>query len=83
MEQKMTFEEQEIMRSAYVFLRDHCCPPKNSDERTDEWWKQAAGEMAAVSARWNNHPLAVEVLMAIYNYIDRKAKRITEETDHV
>ena len=69
MEQKITPEELEIMRSAYVFLRDHC------DERTDEWWKQAAGEMAAVSARWNNHPLAVEVLMAIYNYIDRKAGR--------
>ena len=75
MEQKITPEELEIMRSAYVFLRDHCCPPKNSDERTDEWWKRTAGEMAAVSARWNNHPLAVEVLMAIYNYIDWKAGR--------
>ena len=83
MKQEMTFEEQEIMRNAYVFLKNHCCPPANSDEKAGDWWMQAAQELGTVCAAWNNHPLAIEVLIAVYNYIDQKAKRITEETDHV
>ncbi len=83
MDQAMTFEEQEIMRNAYVFLKNHCNPPANQDENACNWWMQAAQEMGQVCGAWNNHPLATEVFLALYNYIEGKAKKKTEEHDNV
>ena len=60
MEQVMTFEEQEIMRNAYVFLKHHCNPPANSDENAVGWWTQAAQEMGAVCGAWSNHGVGQE-----------------------
>lgn len=39
--------------------------------------------MGQVCAAWNNHPLAIEILIALCNYIEGKAKKKTEEADHV
>jgi len=83
MEQAMTYEEQEIMRNAFIFLKNHCNPPANSDDHAVDWWTQAAQEMATVCHAWNNHPLAMEVFVAIYDYIGEKAKMKSEENEHV
>lgn len=83
MEEKLTFEEREIMRNAFVFLRNHCNPPANQDENACDWWMQAAEEAGQVCGAWNNHPLAIEVFVALYSYIDGKAKKKTEEAENV
>ena len=83
MEQIITPEEREIMRNAYVFLATHCNPPANHDECACDWWLETVREMGRVCAAWNNHPLAIEILIALCNYIEGKAKKKTEEADHV
>jgi len=83
MEQRITPEEREIMRHAYVFLETHCDPPANQEEGACDWWIQAAQEMAQVCSAWNNHPLAMAVLIAIYDYVGEKAKKKTEEAENV
>ena len=83
MDQMMTFEEQEIMRNAYVFLKNHCNPPANQEANACDWWMQAVLELGQVCEAWNNHPLAKEVFMALYAYIEGKARKKTEEFGHV
>ena len=35
--------------------------------------------IAAVSASWNNHPLIIRLLVAIYEYLEEKAKEAAHE----
>lgn len=79
MNQSLTPEEHEIMRHAFIFLKTHCNPPANSDDKAIEWWTQSYREMGAVSSAWNNHPLAIHVLIALMNYIEEKARIISKE----
>ena len=43
------------------------------------WWETAANDIAAVSASWNNHPLIIRLLVAIYEYLEEKAKEAAHE----
>ena len=43
------------------------------------WWETAANDIAAVSASWNNHPLIIRLLAAIYEYLEEKAKETAHE----
>ena len=83
MEQILTSEEREIMRHAFIFLKMHCNPPANSDESAPDWWLQAVQEMGSVCAAWNNHPLAGHIFLALIDYIEEKAKKKSEDNDHV
>ena len=80
----MTPEENNIMRDAFYFLRDHINPPAIGTDECAEFFSKAAQELSQlVSVTWNNHPLAIEILIALCNYIEGKAKKKTEEADHV
>lgn len=83
MEQTLTSEEREIMRHAFIFLKTHCNPPANSDECAPDWWLQTVQEMGKVCAAWDNHPLAGHIFLALIDYIEEKAKKKTEDNDHV
>ncbi|MBE5798239.1 MAG: hypothetical protein E7327_12835 [Clostridiales bacterium] len=71
----MTREESDIMKDAFFFLRDHIDPPAVGTPACDAFWEQAARQLSELGAKWNNHPLALEVLPAIYSYIETKCKR--------
>ena len=71
----MPTDEIEIMRDAWRFLRDYNAPPAHTSEFALDYWKHAADTMSALARKWNNHPLAVGVLIAVYDYLDEKARQ--------
>ena len=71
----MTREESDIMKDAFFFLRDHIDPPANGTPACDAFWECAARQLSELGSKWNNHPLALEVLPAIYSYIEHKCKQ--------
>ena len=70
----MPENEVEIMRDAFVFLRDHNDPPALGTPEVEIFWLQAAKDIGAVAAKWKDHPLAIGVLTAVYDYLDLKCK---------
>lgn len=71
----MTPEENNIMRDAFYFLRDHINPPAIGTDECAEFFSRAAQELSQlVSVTWNNHPLAQHVMMGIFDYLGEKCK---------
>lgn len=72
--------EWEIFRQAYLFFAEHCDPPANQDETSLPWWTQTAADVAAADNQWKErNPLMRGLLVAIYEYLDYKAKEKTME----
>ena len=70
----MPNEEVEIMRDMFCFLRDHNDPPRNGTDGAPDWWLKAVKDMGSLDEKWRNHPLAQVVLMALFEYLEQKAK---------
>lgn len=71
----MTDAENRIFRDAFRFFSAHSSPPPVADsEASLAWWEAAAKDIGEVSARWQNHPLMDKLLIAIYEYLEQKAK---------
>ena len=69
----MTPEEKEIMADMFFFLRDD--PPAIGTDACTSFWEKAAKEIGAlVGTKWNNHPLAMDVGVALYGYLEKKCK---------
>lgn len=85
--QGVSAQEREVMRQVYHFLDHHCNPPMNSDENAGDWWCHTVQDANEMYNAWKYdpdvHPLMSELLMAILNYIEQKAKRATEEAEGV
>ncbi len=69
----MTAEENEIMKDIYFFLRDHNPPAKGTPECIPFWVKTAKDMSDLVAGKWDNHPLAMELMKALYFYLAIKA----------
>ena len=69
----MTQIETEIMRDAFRFFSGHEPPPADSPESA-AFWKKTADDLAAAGVRWKHHPLAREVFVAVYLYLEIKQK---------
>ncbi len=70
-----TNTEDSIFRDAYRYFRAHSTPPPIADtDASASWWEAAADDISKVSARWENHPLAIKLLIAVYEYLEEKAK---------
>ena len=71
----MTNEEKAIMGDMFYFLRDHNDPPPVGTDECLAFWEKAAKDIGdLVGSKWNNHPLAMEVGIALYGYIEKKCK---------
>ena len=71
----MTNEEKAIMGDMFFFLRDHNDPPAIGTDACTVFWEKAAEDIGAlVGTKWNNHPLAMEIGIALYNYLEKKCK---------
>ena len=71
--------EKQIFREAYEFFERHCAPLANGEDGSLEFWKSAAVDVSATYNKWIGHPLMSELLMAIYSYLECKAKERTNE----
>ena len=70
----MTNTELEIMLDAATYLGAHNQPPPNGTDAAVDWWMEAATDIGRVATKWDNHPLATAVLVALYGYLEEKAK---------
>ena len=71
----MTSKEKEIMADMFYFLRDHSDPPAVGTEACTVFWETAAMDIKIlVSKKWNNHPLATDIGIALYGYLEKKCK---------
>ena len=67
--------EKEIIRDMWLYLKAHNNPPAMGTDACLVFWEKAAkniGEL--VGGKWNNHPLAIELGMAMYSYLEKKCK---------
>ena len=71
----MTPEEKEIMADMFYFLRDHNDPPAIGTDACISFWEKAADDIGAlVGGKWKNHPLALDIGVALYGYLEKKCK---------
>lgn len=74
--------EKEIIRDLWVYLKEHRDPPMPGTEESNRFWKQAVLDLRDIIAvKWGNHPLAMKVGPAIYEYIS--SERIGGPPDDV
>ncbi len=70
--------EKEIIRDMYRYLRDHNDPPAIGTDACTEYWMRAARDIGQlVGVQWNNHPLAMALGIAVYDYLEKKCKAKT------
>ena len=68
-------EEKEIFRDMWRYLKEHHDPPQIGTEECVRFWENAAKNISSiVSAKWQNHPLALEMGVALYSYLETKCK---------
>ena len=71
----MTDEEKGIMADLFYYLRDHDNPPTIHDPGCEDFWYKAGKDLTdLVGKKWNNHPLAMKLGLALIVYIEDKSK---------
>ncbi len=79
MQNKVTQTERQIFGEAYQFFADHYSPPPAPSEAAMKWWLDTAADVIALDQKWKGYPLMRSLLLAIYEDLDRKAKRAAKE----
>jgi len=64
--------ETAIMRDIFKYLKRNRDIPKLSE--SDSFFEHAAKEIASFAEYYKNHPLAVEMGIAAYNYLEKLVK---------
>lgn len=73
----MKKEERDIMADMFYFLREFGDPPSPGTEESTPFWEKASDSIASVvGKKWQNHPLAMQVGITLYNYIVDKSKGV-------
>ena len=67
--------EKEIIRDMWLYLKAHNDPPALGTDACLTFWEKAAKDIGElVGGKWNNHPLAMELGMAMYSYLEKMCK---------
>lgn len=69
----MTDNEKAVMTDCYKFLGEFNQPPSGDAE---DWWGNAADALLEIGRKNKNHPLALMVGAAVYEYLEQKWKAI-------
>lgn len=72
----MTDNEKAVMTDCYKFLNEYNQPPTGE---ASDWWMKAAESLAELGCRHKNHPLALAVGPAIYDYLEQKWKAVNRK----
>ena len=68
--------EKEIIRDIWVFLKNHNHPPAVGTDACEGFWLDAVREIhEIVDVKWRQHPLALQLGMAMYAYLEKKETR--------
>ena len=69
--------EKQITRDCWIYLREHNNPPTVGTDASAAFWEKAARAIVElVGGKWNNHPLAMELGLALYSYLEQKSKTL-------
>lgn len=71
----MTDNEKAVMTDCYKFLNEFNQPPPGD---AGEWWARAAAALGDIGIRSRNHPLALTVGPAVFEYLEQKWKAINK-----
>ena len=72
--------EKQIIRDMWIYLKEHNDPPAVGDDSCLAFWEKAAKDIGElVGGKWSNHPLAMELGMALYSYLEQKCKANSAE----
>lgn len=67
--------EKAIIRDMWLYLKAHHDPPSIGSDACLVFWEKAAKDIGElVGGKWSNHPLAMELGMALYSYLEKKCK---------
>ena len=69
----MTDREKAVMTDCYRFLGEFNQPPPGD---AAEWWSKAAEALTELGNKNGNHPLALTVGCAVYEYLEQKWKAV-------
>lgn len=73
--------EKEIIRDMWLYLKERNDPPAVDNPDCAAFWENAARDIGGlVGGKWKNHPLAMELGLAIYSYLEKKCKAKGGET---
>lgn len=72
----MTDNEKAVMTDCYRFLNEFNQPPPGDNA---EWWAKASEALNEIGVRNKNHPLALVVGSAVYEYLEQKWKAINRK----
>ena len=72
----MTDNEKAVMTDCYKFLNEFNQPPPGD---ATEFWFKAAGALEELGERNRQHPLALKVGVAVYEYLEEKWKAINRK----
>ena len=70
----MTQNESIVFKAAMEYLERFGNPPPYHAAESLPWWEKAADALAEFGNKHYNHPLALQLGVAIYEYIEIKAK---------
>ena len=70
----MTRNENAVFTDAMSYLDRYDDPPAGNGEDACMWWCRAANDLTQLTRTHDEHPLAVQLGLAIYSYIEFKAK---------
>ena len=67
--------EKEIIRDMWLYLKAHNAPPALGTDACLAFWEKAAKDIGElVGGKWKNHPLAMELGISLYSYLEKKCK---------
>ncbi len=67
--------EKQIIRDIWIYLKEHHDPPPLGTDECAAFWEKAAKDIATlVGEKWKNHPLAMDLGVALYGYLEKKSK---------
>lgn len=75
----MTDNEKAVMTDCYKFLNEFNQPPARDDPMCDGWWEKCGDAAAELQARNRNHPLAMKMGVAVFEYLEEKWRAINRK----
>ena len=75
----MTDNERAVMTDCYKFLNEFNQPPARDDPMCDGWWAKCGDALIGLQERNRNHPLAMKMGMAVFEYLEEKWKAINRK----
>lgn len=75
----MTDNEKAVMTDCYKFLNTFNQPPARNNPACDEWWAKCGDALIELQERNRNHPLAMKMGVAVFEYLEEKWKAINRK----